>query len=230
MTNRIPDHILRKIQKCLALSKSDNAGEAGVAIRQARALMDKYGITAEEAAVSEIIEKMSWRSRSPAVWYNDLIQIVINVFNVDCVYTNGFPVFVGTPGNAQIAVYVYESLLRQVVRDRRRFLHSLKADMFKIRRSKTEKTALADFYCENWIKAVYYTVCDLYKPKERAVIVYMKRYENLTCAQVISRLTKKTIRDPRFAEAALRGETDGKNAQVFIGVGKRDDAQVIKGV
>lgn len=48
------DRAIRKIQACLRLAASSNATEAATALRQARALMDKYGLSEADAAASEI--------------------------------------------------------------------------------------------------------------------------------------------------------------------------------
>lgn len=47
---------LSKIKKCLALSSSDNPHEAAAAMRQAKALMDKHGVSANHITMSEIGE------------------------------------------------------------------------------------------------------------------------------------------------------------------------------
>ncbi|WP_313036606.1 DUF2786 domain-containing protein [Stenotrophomonas acidaminiphila] len=48
------DQAIRKIQACLRLAGSSNPTEAATALRQARALMDKYGLTEADAAASDI--------------------------------------------------------------------------------------------------------------------------------------------------------------------------------
>jgi len=45
---------LRKILACLRLAKSSNPNEAASALRQARAMMEKYGLTEDDALASEI--------------------------------------------------------------------------------------------------------------------------------------------------------------------------------
>lgn len=45
---------LRKIQACLRMAGSSNPTEAATALRQARSLMDKYGLTEADASVPEI--------------------------------------------------------------------------------------------------------------------------------------------------------------------------------
>jgi hypothetical protein len=45
MNTEANDAIIRKIEKCLALSKSSNEHEAAAALRQATKLMEAYNIT-----------------------------------------------------------------------------------------------------------------------------------------------------------------------------------------
>jgi hypothetical protein len=45
---------LDKIKKCLALAASDNPGEAAAALRQAKKLMDKHGITEAQVKLAEV--------------------------------------------------------------------------------------------------------------------------------------------------------------------------------
>jgi hypothetical protein len=45
---------LRKIYGCLRMAGSSNPTEAATALRQARALIDKYGLTEADATASEI--------------------------------------------------------------------------------------------------------------------------------------------------------------------------------
>lgn len=53
-TNTDITRILEKVKKCLALAASDNPGEAEAALRQAKKLMDKYGITEAQVKLAEV--------------------------------------------------------------------------------------------------------------------------------------------------------------------------------
>jgi len=53
------DQALRKVLACLRLAGSSNPHEAAAALRQARKLMDQHGLSAEDAAASEIREAES---------------------------------------------------------------------------------------------------------------------------------------------------------------------------
>ncbi len=48
--------VLKKIKKCMALSGSANEHEAAAALRQARALMEKFNLSAETVLASTVGE------------------------------------------------------------------------------------------------------------------------------------------------------------------------------
>ena len=62
MENVDMNRILDKIKKCLALAASDNPGEAEAALRQAKKLMDKHGITEAQVKLAEV---KSMESKAP---------------------------------------------------------------------------------------------------------------------------------------------------------------------
>lgn len=48
--------VMRRLKKIMALSESNNAGEAAAALHQAQVLMEKYGLSQQDIALSEIVE------------------------------------------------------------------------------------------------------------------------------------------------------------------------------
>lgn len=56
--------ILAKIKKCLALASSSNPNEAATALRQARALMEKHGVTSESIGYCSSTATPSRRRRT----------------------------------------------------------------------------------------------------------------------------------------------------------------------
>jgi hypothetical protein len=53
------EKILEKLKKLLALSKSDNPHEASLALQRVQKLMQTYGITRDDIALSDIDESIS---------------------------------------------------------------------------------------------------------------------------------------------------------------------------
>ena len=70
---------IEKIKKCLALSLSSNEHEAATALRQAKRMMERFGVSDEEVAPSEVSEAMTLASvkRNPAVWESMLSGLVV---------------------------------------------------------------------------------------------------------------------------------------------------------
>lgn len=50
------DQALRKVRACLRLAASSNPNEAASAMRQAQALMNKYGLTPDDADAAEVLQ------------------------------------------------------------------------------------------------------------------------------------------------------------------------------
>ena len=56
------ERVIRKIKRCLALSKSSNENEAATAMRQAQALMREYRLTELDVRLSDVDEVQSEKS------------------------------------------------------------------------------------------------------------------------------------------------------------------------
>lgn len=119
----IPDRIMRKIQRCLALSQSANAHEAGIALRQAQALMGEYGVNQEDIALSDLDVAMAEISSGmrPPRYVRLLESLISQSFGTSAVYVPcrdeadriyGRYEFIGPRDAVAVAVYAYEVLLR----------------------------------------------------------------------------------------------------------------------
>lgn len=120
MTDLDKDRILRRIKKCLALSKSDNEHEAAAALRQAKRMMDKYGIDATEASapdyeVHDLSEGKARKSRLTQA-ERALYSVVARFFGCTLYSDNGWPVIVGVSPAPKIVEYAANVLLRQMRR------------------------------------------------------------------------------------------------------------------
>lgn len=128
---------LRKIQACLRLAGSSNPTEAATALRQARALMDKYGLTEADAAASEIgAAEAPTGYRGGMVPYSLLALARLIADGYRCaiviqqrhrmVLRNGWPKvlgetvihFHGVGADPQVAIYAFAVLRRQLQRDK----------------------------------------------------------------------------------------------------------------
>jgi len=146
------ERILGKIKKCMALGRSANEHEAAAAMRQARKLMEKHGLTESHVGLAEFGEKgvkVGYR-RFPN-WLLSLSTVVGMAFQCSS-YTSWKSVdFVGRQENSVVAGYCLEVLLRQIRKARKEYLASLP----KTGRSAAHlKRCLGDAYCEGWVAAV----------------------------------------------------------------------------
>ena len=124
---QVSNKILEKIQKCLNLSKSSNPGEAANALRMAKAMMKKYGVSVAQVGLSEVKEsRLKYhKNHVNRAWESAVIDLIEKVFAVRIIigtYDNYYPAelsFYGINSQAEVAAYIYEIVMRQLMRDRR---------------------------------------------------------------------------------------------------------------
>ena len=221
------DHskILEKIRKCMALSASSNENEAAAALRQARALMEKHGLTDADVLAAEAGEdgaRASSASR-PSNWEAALAGKTASIFGCHVIFRRGpFEkhaswVFIGTGANFEVARYCFEVLLRQVKRARSEHIKT------HLQRCKTAtKTRRADLYCEGWVQAAVgkLDAFALGEREQQAITAYMDiRFPALQEAKATDRNDGKTRLSERDYAAYAAGRVAGKAAQINRGVG-----------
>lgn len=120
MNDSEKDRILRRIKKCLALSSSDNEHEAAAALRQAKRMMDKYGIDATEASAPdyEVHDLSSGKIHKSRLTQAEkaLYSLVARFFGCSLYSDRGWPVIVGVSPAPKIVEYAANVLLRQMRR------------------------------------------------------------------------------------------------------------------
>lgn len=136
---QIDPKILGKIKKCLALSASSNPNEAATALRQARALMEKYGVSSHEVAMSEVGESRAashtLSREKPAAWEVLIASLVGRAFGCQLMFersfkrmrsgsvkTHGAYIFVGLSHHAEVASYTATVLIRRCKRARQKWI------------------------------------------------------------------------------------------------------------
>ncbi|MAM55847.1 MAG: hypothetical protein CMN25_00725 [Salinicola sp.] len=154
------DRILRKIERCLALSRSANEHEAGIALRQAQRLMVDHGINELDVAASTIgrATTQAAAGRKPPKWLDRLAALVNAAFGTLAVYEarptftgwEGFYAFLGEQSHARIAAYAFEVLQRQLVTDRRAFLSGMSK-----RAKRITKIRRSDAFASAWVLGAY---------------------------------------------------------------------------
>lgn len=218
--------ILDKIRKCMALSASSNEHEAAAALRQARALMEKHGITDADvlaAEAGEMAAKAGVASR-PTSWESRLAYYTASIFGCQVVFRPGLAwadragqwVFIGTGARYEVAKYCFEVLLRQVKRARAEHIKTT------LRRCKAAtKTRRADLFCEGWVQSAVCKVDELALPEreQQALDAYLQqRYPALGSLNAINRTSKKDLTTSEWLDY-LRGLKSGMAAELNRGVG-----------
>lgn len=163
------EDILRKIKRCMELSKSSNENEAAIAIKQMKRLMDHHNVTAQHVMAADVAEHGSkldvWER--PAHWVLALHSAIGQALDCQCIVRSGGRdkaslVFIGVGASAEIAGYAFEVLYRKLKKDRQDFIRT------KLSRHKqANKTKLADAFCDGWVMNVYAKVKNL-SPNEEA--------------------------------------------------------------
>ncbi len=214
----IPEKILEKIKKCMALANDKNAteNEAAVALKQAKALMDEYHITDTDLVLSNVKEYGINTAKILPQWHWNLIHLCCRVFNCDAYHRQHYGLksqmkFIGVGNNAEMCTYAYEVLIRQLKKAR---LNFIKTQLNRVKIAKN-KTYRADQFCDGWV----YSVCSLLRgfiQPDQAQEDLIKQYkeERLTLIVAKTRDIKKIANHVINANDHLAGMDAGKNAEL----------------
>lgn len=231
------DDALRKIRACLARAKSSSASEneASTALRQARNLMDQYGLSDNDILSSEIdtSEASINITGHPPAWTTMLGSLICKYFKVEALWYIGWNAgradwnrktaveFVGRQPTTEIAAYAFDVLYRQLKKDRGDFLKNVSK---RVKRS--NRSARADAYAEGWVNSVAQKVKEFLgeiEPEtQKAIEAYMGKEKNLSEFKPRSSEDKKGLRRVDLDSARFQGHIDGKNANLNHGVGQPD--------
>lgn len=224
---------LRKIQKCLALSKSSEPHEAARAMQQAQALMRQFSI--EHPELQAIGVQSQWQksraNRKPPTYEVALARVVAGAFGCDMLFdyqwhnatlAGGYS-FVGMGAKAEVAGYSFAVLAR--------LLTSARADYSRtvLKRYRKNKVAAADQFCLGWVLGVRDNVLPSPPTDEEklAIASFMKiNYPEIT--ELTS--TRRQLADShRAAEHTIVGIAVGAQTQLHQGVGSDRQAPLALG-
>jgi len=224
--------ILAKIKKCLALSSSPNSNEAAIALKQAHALMERHGVSAQEIGMSDIGEStassVTMSRDKPARWEASLAAIVGQAFGCKMmvsrvVYSNGGGhvndgayIFVGLKQQVEIASYTATVLIRKCKSARKKWL----ADNFAglgtgVPGFKRKRTRMGDMFAEGWVASIAKLVADFANPPEidAAIDRHIELRSNNSEASVRA-IPSKEI-GSHEASAAAAGVRAAKGEQIY---------------
>jgi hypothetical protein len=214
--------IIEKIKKCLALSASSNEHEAEIALRQARALMEKYGIEDAEMLASEAGESFakSGAKTKPSHWESALCTRIARSFGCTHFFSEGYDagrwIFVGCSPAPEIASYAFSVLQRQCKRAR---ANHIKTALKRCTPANTVRRA--DLFCEGWVYSVAHKIDALVpgEKKQLAIQAYLGlHYPSLTTFKPTNRNAGRSLREYDHRDFN-RGFNAGKDAELNRGVG-----------
>ena len=235
----IPENVLSRIKKCLALAAGNaSEGEAANALRQARKLMEKYGVTNRDIELSEIVERVyEVKTNLFSYWQQELANVVCRIFGVQFLTRHrtsskrGYIVFVGAESGAELAEYLFTVLQRQLRHDRSEYRKRLNESpsiqelrsFCRFRGISWAKTKAArglttqvEAFSTAWVAKVEERCVEMFVPQPDTLTLYLSdRYAG------IERTDVKTVssRDLQRYERAVRdGYAKGAEAQIHVGV------------
>jgi hypothetical protein len=224
------DDALRRIKACLARARCDGASEneAETALRQARALMEKYGVDEGDVAAADVCthETAINSFGLPPVWGMNLAGLVGRFFQCRPIWVHGADwrkvktcvEYHGIGVRAEIAAYAFQVLYRQLLRDRLAYLKTIPK---RIKRA--NRTARADAFAEAWVNAVWMKVRqfagELPEEVTNAIEAFLtNKGTKLQRVEKDGALGKKGVRG--INEAAWAGHAAGQDAELNHGVGQ----------
>jgi hypothetical protein len=149
---------LRKIQKCLSLSKSSEPHEAARALEQAQKLMEQFNVDHPEILAAGVAEgtAKSRATKSPPAYEMMLANAVCDSFGCKLVFMGGAAAyridgmyrFIGVGAAGEVAGYTFSVLARKLTAARAEYTAA------KLARYRKNKVAAADEFCVGWVRAV----------------------------------------------------------------------------
>ena len=214
------EQAIRKVLACLRLSKSSNPHEAAAALRQARALMEKYGLTEADAHGFDIREADSATGFRGGMVPQSLV--VLSVVVADCYrcmaiisrqknFVGGKTTvrFYGTGADAQIAAYAFTVLRRQ--------LQGAKGKHTARIRKRANRDARGEAFAIGWIRAVRSLLPEGDMPPELGLAIDQAiKFRNGELRETAGRQIGKSGRVKENDHAA--GYVAGKNAHLNTGI------------
>lgn len=213
---------IEKIKKCLALSKSNEPNEAAAALRQASALMRKYGVSEVDLTLSDVKESASTAGRAtatPPAWMAGLANIVAAAFGVSVFYSVSFLapsqfVFVGVDPAHKIADYTFAVMRRQCTAARSNYYKSTRGKRVnRVRRS--------DAYATGWVMSVQKQIQEFAQPVPNMVGQYLQI--NYPKTETINRKNKLKPSDNRDISS---GYLDGNKVQLHHGMNGQNQQRI----
>ena len=215
--------LLKKIQRCMALSKSANEHEATTALAIAQRLIAQYGVDQDELDTLDVEEATARRhpSQTAPRWETLLASAVVRAIRCSQILDGRERRFVGIGPAPEIAAYAFTVLLRQIKRARGRYI----AEQLPRVRTAARKRARADAYCEGWATSVFTAIAALYprlEPEERVTNHLAKRF-----GDQLTTIESRAAKGARTDNDWLHGRIAGSKVELHHGVDRSAAAPVL---
>ena len=229
------DEALKKVKKCMALSRSANEHEAAAAMRQAQKLMAEFGLADQDVSLADVREvRVKTHSGAFNAWEVSLVNLVANAFGCERFRQDGGAynsagnwavrrewVFVGLDASADVAGYACEVLLRQCATARLAHIAKQPKNCKAI-----TKTSRGDAFAKGWVWGVSAKVEAFAQPAKNSALLltYMERnHGEMKSAKVMDKSKLRKLDDGHINA----GWHAGRNAELNRGVGGTQDRRLI---
>lgn len=220
---------LRKIQKCLNLSKSSEPHEAARALEQAQKLMAQFNVDHPELLAVGVTEgtAKSRATKNPPAYEMRLARAVADSFGCNMLFSPGWALcgidgaykFIGVGAAAEVAGYTFTVLARKLVAARANYTKT------KLTRYKKNKVAAADQFCDGWVLAVAKAVPAMQgdDARDASLAAYMARtYPDV---ETMTPRRRELANDTRATDHRVNGFLEGRKAHVNTGIGSAQESQ-----
>lgn len=228
-------HIMERIQKCFALSKSPNEHEAAAALKKAHELMEDYNISEADVKLADVsVANSSTKSGVKAPkWVSSLIGCVGDAFNCGTAYGTRYKIsrlrtsiygeveFIGIGINPELAKFAFDVLYRQLAEARMTFIKKY----INKNTSRQRKTQRADLFCYAWVDAVRQKVNEFAKYKKPEVVTQYMDLHYGDSITTIDRFDTQSLNKRDIKDIVL-GQAAGEKVQLNHGVMRDDFGQI----
>lgn len=214
-----------KIKKCLALASSDNPHEAAAAMRQAKALMEKFNISVADVSAADIGEaktKSTTMARDkPAQWEANLAAMIGTAFGCKLFISRlrskfgnplntGEYVYIGLKHQAEVASYTATVLIRNCKKARSAFIAQLPCHY-----SKAKKTKAGDAFAVGWTTEIRTKVSEFANPPTVQEAIE-KHLDKSVTSKEDAPIRESISKQPGTLEilAAMKGSKEAQNEQL----------------
>ncbi|MFD1260445.1 MULTISPECIES: DUF2786 domain-containing protein [Entomomonas] len=221
------DWAIDKIKKCLALYAKSTGNEAETALRQAKSLMEKYGLNETDIKLDDIKEcdeAIGTGSGNIPQWITSLATVVAYCFNCQVIFSYKTVIknyrfstvklvsFIGIDSSPELAQYLFVVLKRQLNKDRKKYLNTVSPLCHLATKRKK-----ADLFADHWIEAVT-EIIDRFTEFNKEFYQLITQYKDIKYSDRTKIEEKPKTQDKRFDSARLAGHLSGKQVKIHHGI------------